>query len=303
MITLLIERMKLSDPQEAMMRIYISILLLMMITAVGCTTAEKKPHEHTPLTKHYEESIFLMTKNSLFSVEMVIKDKELTTGVNAVDIIIHDQRDKDVTSADITVTPWMPGMGHGVLEKPIITERGGGLYTVENIMLIMSGHWELQIGIQWETEWLGETVRKEDSAVFNFPDIRTRAGHKHKMMTAPATSDLDLSATRMSENGSFKATYKSDIEPIPVNKIHGWTLKLETPDGKPVKDAEISIDGDMPEHGHGLPTQPEVTQELGGGEYLVEGMKFSMPGWWNMKFIIKTRHAEESVMFNLLLKE
>jgi hypothetical protein len=33
----------------------------------------------------------------------------------------------------------MPEMGHGVFEKPIIRERGGGLYSVENIVLIMRG--------------------------------------------------------------------------------------------------------------------------------------------------------------------
>jgi hypothetical protein len=59
----------------------------------------------------------------------------------------------------------------------------------------------------------------------------------------------------------------------------------------------------MPEHGHGMPTQPEVTQELSGGEYLVEGMKFSMPGWWVMKFHIKTIDKEDHATFNLLLKE
>lgn len=285
------------------MKIAAVLFLALMITFAGCKGAGKKPDEHSSLTKHYEESIFQLTDNGLFSVEMLIKDNELATGMNAVDIIIHDQQDRDVVGADVTVTPWMPAMGHGVFEKPVITERGGGLYAVENIMLSMGGHWEVRIGIELKEDRPDGIVHKGDSAVFEFPDIGEGAGHEHKMMKAPARSDLDLSATRMSENGSFKVTYKSDLDPVPVNKIHGWTLKLETPDGKPVKDAEISVDGDMPEHGHGLPTQPEVTQELGNGEYLVEGMKFSMPGWWTVEFYVRTGHAEESVTFNLLLKE
>ena len=40
----------------------------------------------------------------------------------------------------------------------------------------------------------------------------------------------------------------------------------------------------MPEHGHGFPTVPEVTEYLGDGKYLVEGLKFSMPGWWVGQF-------------------
>jgi hypothetical protein len=274
-----------------------------MIFIAGCAGTATQPHEHTPQTKHYEESMFQVTKNGLYSVEMVIKDKELTAGVNSVDIIIHNKYDKDVIGANVTVTPWMPEMGHGVFEDPVITERGGGLYTVENIILIMSGHWELKINIKSDEIENGETSKWEDDIVFDFPGVKVAGEHDHKIMHAPAPSDLDLSATRMSDNGGFKVSYMSDINPLPVNKIHGWTLTVVTSDGKPVKDAVISIDGDMPEHGHGLPTEPEVTQELRDGVYLVEGMKFSMPGWWTMKFIIQTRFNEESVTFNLLLKE
>jgi hypothetical protein len=234
---------------------------------------------------------------------MVIKDKELIAGVNSVDIIIHNKYDKDVIGANVTMTPWMPEMGHGVFEDPVITERGGGLYTAENIILIMSGHWELRINIKSDEIENGETSKWEDDIVFDFPGVKVAGEHDHKIMHAPAPSDLDLSATRMSDNGGFKVSYMSDINPLPVNKIHGWTLTVVTSDGKPVKDAVISIDGDMPEHGHGLPTEPEVTQELRDGVYLVEGMKFSMPGWWTMKFIIQTRFNEESITFNLLLKE
>ena len=42
----------------------------------------------------------------------------------------------------------------------------------------------------------------------------------------------------------------------------------------------------MPQHGHGLPTRPQVTRELADGTYLIEGMKFSMTGWWEIKLAI-----------------
>ena len=51
-------------------------------------------------------------------------------------------------------------------------------------------------------------------------------------------------------------------------------------------DAAITVDGDMPQHGHGLPTRPQVTKHLGNGDYLVEGMKFQMGGWWVVDFTI-----------------
>jgi hypothetical protein len=58
----------------------------------------------------------------------------------------------------------------------------------------------------------------------------------------------------------------------------------------------------MPEHGHGLPTEPEVNDETAPGVYLVEGMKFSMPGWWVVTFHVKSGSSEDSVTFNLRLK-
>lgn len=272
----------------------LSAFILLVIVS-GCAAPGVQQHTHEgEFTRHYENSLFQVTENGEYSLEMVVKEHEFKTGINMVDLIVHDKNDKDVIGADITVTPWMSDMGHGVFEKPLITEKGGGLYTVDDIILTMSGHWELKVNIT--KDGVG------DFAVFDFPDVKVDRGHEHKMIQAP--SDLDVSTTRLSDGGNFRVSYKSDIIPVPVNVIHGWTLTVVTADGNnPVKDAVISIDGDMPQHGHGLPTQPEATQELSDGEYLVEGLKFSMPGWWVMKFHIRTMEQEDDVTFNLMVKE
>ena len=70
------------------------------------------------------------------------------------------------------------------------------------------------------------------------------------------------------------------------------------PDGAPVHDARFAVDGGMPQHGHGLPTQPRVTRELADGTYLLEGMKFSMTGWWEVKLAIQGPHGADKVTFN-----
>ena len=62
-----------------------------------------------------------------------------------------------------------------------------------------------------------------------------------------------------------------------------------------------AVDGGMPEHGHGLPTEPYVTGNLGGGDYLVEGLRFQMKGWWEVKFTISTSENTDEVVFNLIL--
>ncbi|MEW6085770.1 MAG: FixH family protein [Chloroflexota bacterium] len=128
----------------------------------------------------------------------------------------------------------------------------------------------------------------------------------HPMMmggSAPvASSDLDTSASVLTDQGLFRVSYSSESTPPPLNQIHTWTIHLETADGQPVDDAEITVDGGMPQHGHGLPTNPQVTQNLGGGDYLVEGMKFQMLGWWEVKFNISANGQSDTVTFNLILE-
>ena len=115
------------------------------------------------------------------------------------------------------------------------------------------------------------------------------------------TSEADYAKSMKSKAGTFNASYTSDPEAIAANKLITWKLKVETADGKAVKDAEITVAGDMPEHGHGMPTEPKVKNK-GDGTYLVEGIKFSMTGWWTMTFTIKAGDKTDSVTFNLQLK-
>lgn len=121
-------------------------------------------------------------------------------------------------------------------------------------------------------------------------------------LNSEVPSDLDYSTTRVSDNSLFRVSYVSLPEVVPVNQMHQWTLHIETDDGRPVNDATINVDGDMPQHGHGLPTRPQVTKNLGNGDYLVEGMKFQMGGWWVMDFTISADGHTDAVHFNMMLK-
>jgi hypothetical protein len=114
--------------------------------------------------------------------------------------------------------------------------------------------------------------------------------------------DLDTAETRLSDQGIFKVSITSSIDPVPVNQIHTWTVHVENAAGQILEQAEITVDGGMPQHGHGLPTKPQVTQNLGEGDYLVEGLKFNMPGWWEVTFHITANGQSDSVTFNPILK-
>jgi hypothetical protein len=120
-------------------------------------------------------------------------------------------------------------------------------------------------------------------------------------MTPP--DGLDQSMNRLTDERRFQVAVHPLTEAIAINQLHAWEVRLTTPSGAPVQHAQIDVDGGMPQHGHGLPTQPRVTRELGEGRYLVEGMKFSMPGWWELKLQVRSPDGQvDRVTFNKVIE-
>ena len=109
----------------------------------------------------------------------------------------------------------------------------------------------------------------------------------------------DIGMAKLSAHQLYRAAVRPSAMPIPVRRLQSWTLHVETADGSPVNAATITMNGSMPQHGHGLPTKPRVTRELGNGDHLVEGVKFNMGGWWVVRFAITTTAGTDTVTFNL----
>ncbi|HAU23728.1 MAG TPA: Auxin-binding protein [Gammaproteobacteria bacterium] len=85
----------------------------------------------------------------------------------------------------------------------------------------------------------------------------------------------------------------SQLNPVVINRIHSWELALTGPDESPVTGAEIFVTGGMPDHDHGLPTLPIVTRETSPGRYLLEGVRFHMPGRWQLTVTINSPQGDE----------
>lgn len=119
------------------------------------------------------------------------------------------------------------------------------------------------------------------------------------MMTPP--EGLDLARSKASAKGLYVVAIAPEAEPLTQGPLHSWILTLKTPDGAAVEGAAIAVGGGMPQHGHGLPTQPQATASLGEGRYRIEGVRFNMGGWWEFKFDIKAAAGDDSVVFNLTL--
>ena len=85
----------------------------------------------------------------------------------------------------------------------------------------------------------------------------------------------------------------SDISPLRINEIHSWQIKVLDSKSEPVTNASISVEGGMPNHDHGLPTQPRITSEITPGTYLLQGVRFHMPGKWECKFVVTAGTRQE----------
>jgi hypothetical protein len=120
----------------------------------------------------------------------------------------------------------------------------------------------------------------------------------------PATPARTPSAVVVSKQRLYRVTVTPRPALSPVGRLHTWRLALRTAGEAageaPVDRATIRVRGDMPAHGHGLPTQPRVVG-LGGGRYEVRGMKFQMGGHWYVEFRIAARPGRDvaRIDFNL----
>ncbi len=130
----------------------------------------------------------------------------------------------------------------------------------------------------------------------------TACGHAMMMIHGtgakrPAASEFGL-GPRTSAGGRYVATLEP-ARPLRPRQMQTVRVTVRDADGRAIDEAQISIDGGMPQHGHGLPTRPRVTRMLGDGTYEIEGVRFNMGGWWEFKVAIAGSRGADIVTFNL----
>jgi len=95
---------------------------------------------------------------------------------------------------------------------------------------------------------------------------------------------------------SIRLTLDDGAGSQPVTgRYQRWIVHVQNAVKQEVYPATIAVTGGMPGHGHGLPTQPQVTQYLGSGQYLMEGLKLSMRGQWILGFYIAAADGTDTV--------
>src|SRR4051812_29422708 len=115
----------------------------------------------------------------------------------------------------------------------------------------------------------------------------------------PAASEFGF-GPRASAAGRYVATLEPATRLRP-RQMQAVRVTVRDAEGRAIDEAQISVDGGMPQHGHGLPTRPRVTRNLGDGIYEIEGVRFNMGGWWEFKLTIAGSLGSDTVTFNLAL--
>lgn len=127
------------------------------------------------------------------------------------------------------------------------------------------------------------------------------AACSHMMMSTgaepPAASEFGF-GPRASAAGLYTATL-DPMQQIRVRRMQTMRVTISDAAGRKVEGASVTVDGGMPQHGHGLPTQPRVTRYLGEGVYEIEGVKFNMGGWWEFEVAVTAAAGADTVTFNL----
>jgi len=129
------------------------------------------------------------------------------------------------------------------------------------------------------------------------------ATHPYQQVRQKRPKLIDTSTSIRSEGGSISVSYTSQPDVVPLNSIHSWTLAISGKDGKPLENAEISVSADMPEHLHGTTTKPKAKTGSKPGQYVIEGMNFHMPGWWEVTLDITGGGTRDLARFHLVLGE
>ena len=117
-----------------------------------------------------------------------------------------------------------------------------------------------------------------------------------------SAADVNLPDLNGVTDKGFKIEIYSELSPLSINTIHSWHIRVLDRDDEILELEELNVFGGMPEHDHGLPTQPRVTMRLDNGDYLLEGVRFHMQGHWELQVEFQYAGADDTATIDFELQ-
>lgn len=139
--------------------------------------------------------------------------------------------------------------------------------------------------------------------------MRKMASHKRYWLATLlglCVGNISVAHSASWEEGSERGRFVVRIEPVSadveIGAYQDWLLTLTSATGQPVRGATIDVGGGMRGHGHGLPTQPLVSEAMRAGQYRIAGIKLNMRGAWTFAFSITTADGSDRVLIEIDLQ-
>lgn len=142
-----------------------TILALTVLSMLALTPVYANGEDHGKkriFTKHFQETLFDITRDASFSIEILLDNKEYEIGKNVIGIVVHNKDDEDVKGGGLTFSYKNLETGENAPDTPVIADKGNGLYIVSGLDLLKEGRWELGISVKKD--------EVEDRVIFILPD-------------------------------------------------------------------------------------------------------------------------------------
>jgi hypothetical protein len=110
---------------------------------------------------------------------------------------------------------------------------------------------------------------------------------------------------RLGAAGRFSFELVSSAPAPPAINDNTFVLQVKDSDGQPVA-GDLSVDLEMPEHGHPSPTQPDITFDAATSSFTLDPMRLFMVGLWRLTFSFQPASGSaadaDSAVFNFCIE-
>lgn len=110
--------------------------------------------------------------------------------------------------------------------------------------------------------------------------LLTACGNKGDSAVSSDTP-LGGATSGATDGGSFRIEYTTDPSPIPLSEPFTMRTRVTDNEGRWIEAASVTVNAEMPAHGHGMDTVPSTSYDAEGW-YETEGMLFHMLGEWQI---------------------
>ncbi|MCA9642897.1 MAG: FixH family protein [Polyangiaceae bacterium] len=115
-----------------------------------------------------------------------------------------------------------------------------------------------------------------------------------------ATDTYSVGLSKMSSKAMFEVMLM-DADPAPPAKLaNTWMVHVKDASGNNVSGATLSVNPNMPDHGHGS-TQTTVVTDMGDGMYQLTPVYMQMAGYWAVPITVTMGADTDTAQFDFCI--